>query len=176
MQSTVNISRCVKVHYIPINRQNFRLNISKCDHLGHNKMLSHDIHSNYARHTILSTKYTITFCTISARCCVLLWYNDVNLSAMVSQITGVSIVYPSVYSGADQRKHESSASQAFVRGIHRWPVNSPHKGPVTWKNVSIWWRRHADADWASFRLISLAPLHDIHAFVSRPVKQKYMGT
>ena len=35
--------------------------------------------------------------------------------------------------GADQRKHQSSASLAFVRGIHRWPVNSPHKGPVTWK-------------------------------------------
>ena len=33
----------------------------------------------------------------------------------------------------DQRKHQSSAALAFVRGIHRWPVNSPHKGPVTWK-------------------------------------------
>ena len=37
------------------------------------------------------------------------------------------------FSGADQRKHQSSASLAFVRGIHRWPVNSPHKGPVTRK-------------------------------------------
>ena len=35
--------------------------------------------------------------------------------------------------GADQKKHQSSASLAFVRGIHRWPVNSPHKGPVTRK-------------------------------------------
>ena len=35
-----------------------------------------------------------------------------------------------VYSGADQRKHQSSASLAFVRGIHRSPVNSPHKRPV----------------------------------------------
>ena len=33
----------------------------------------------------------------------------------------------------DQRKHESSASLAFVRGFHRWPVNSSHKGPVTRK-------------------------------------------
>ena len=40
-------------------------------------------------------------------------------------------VYSTVYWGADQRKHQSSASLAFVRGIHRWPVNSPHKGPVT---------------------------------------------
>ena len=43
------------------------------------------------------------------------------------------IVYSAVYSGADQRKHQSSTSLAFVQGIHRWPVNSPHKGPVTRK-------------------------------------------
>ena len=66
--------------------------------------------------------------------CILSWhYNDVIMSAMVSQITGASIVYSTVCSGADQRKHQSSASLAFVRGIHRWPVNSSHKGPVTRK-------------------------------------------
>ena len=43
------------------------------------------------------------------------------------------VVYSTVCSDADQRKHQSSASLAFVRGIHRWPVNSPHKGPVTRK-------------------------------------------
>ena len=47
------------------------------------------------------------------------------------QITSLTIVYSTVYSGADQRKRQSCASLAFVRGIHRWPVNSPHKGPVT---------------------------------------------
>ena len=55
------------------------------------------------------------------------------MSAMASQITSLTIVYSTVYSGADQRKHQSSASLAFMRGIHRWPVNSPHKGPVTRK-------------------------------------------
>ena len=44
-----------------------------------------------------------------------------------------TIVYSTVYSDADQRKHQSSASLAFVWGIHRGPVNSPHKGPVTRK-------------------------------------------
>ena len=58
-------------------------------------------------------------------------YNDIILSAMASQITSLTIVHSSVYSGADQRKHQSSASLAFVWGIHRGPVNSPHKGPVT---------------------------------------------
>ena len=52
---------------------------------------------------------------------------------MASQITSLTTVYPSVYSGADNRKQQSSVSQAFVRGIHRWSVYSPHKGPVTQK-------------------------------------------
>ena len=60
------------------------------------------------------------------------YYNDVIMSMMVSQITDVSIV-STICSGIDQRKHQSSASMAFVRGIHRWPVDSPHKRPVTRK-------------------------------------------
>ena len=60
-------------------------------------------------------------------------YCDVIMSAMASQITSFTIVYSNVYSGADQRKHKSSASLAFAWGFHRWSVNSPHKGPVTRK-------------------------------------------
>ena len=52
------------------------------------------------------------------------------MGAMASQITSLTSVYSTVHSGADQRKRQSSASLAFVWGIHRWPVNSPHKGPV----------------------------------------------
>ena len=59
-------------------------------------------------------------------------YNDVTMYAMASQITSPKVVY-SFIQGADQRKHQSSASLAFVRGIHRSPVNSPHKGPVAQK-------------------------------------------
>ena len=47
--------------------------------------------------------------------------------SMVSQITSLTIVYPTFYSGTDQRKYQSSASLAFVREIHRWPVNSRTK-------------------------------------------------
>ena len=61
------------------------------------------------------------------------YYNDVIMGTMASQITSLTIVYSAVYSGEDQRKHQSSASLAFVRGIHRGPVNSPHKWPVTRK-------------------------------------------
>ena len=65
---------------------------------------------------------------------LLVWHHrDVIMSAMESQITGVLIVYSTICSGADQTKHQTSASLALVRGIHRWPVNSPHKGSVTRK-------------------------------------------
>ena len=53
------------------------------------------------------------------------------MDAIASQTTSLTIVYSKVYSGADQRKHESSASLAFAWGSHRGPVNSPHKWPVT---------------------------------------------
>ena len=55
------------------------------------------------------------------------------MSTMVSQITSLMIVYSTVYSYVDQRKDQSSASLAFVRGLQRGPVNSPHKWPVTQK-------------------------------------------
>ena len=59
------------------------------------------------------------------------------MGAMTSQITNLRIIYSTIYSGADQRKYQRSASLAFVRGINRWPVNFPHKRPVTRKMVSF---------------------------------------
>ena len=94
-----------------------------------------------------NTPYTKNIHTVrTVSCFVLLWswsvlshspsllnehYSDVIMSAIASQITSLTIVYSTVYSGADQRKHQWSPSLAFVRGIYRWPVNSPHIGPVT---------------------------------------------
>ena len=74
-------------------------------------------------------------------------YDDVIMGAIAYQITSLTIVYSAVYSDADQRKHQSSASLAFVWGIHRGPLNSPHKWPVTRKmfpfdDVIMPWRRH----------------------------------
>ena len=74
-------------------------------------------------------------------------YSGVVMGAIASQITSLTIVYSTIYSDADQRKHQSSASLAFVRGIHRGPVNSPHKWPVTRKMfpfddvIMIWKKR-----------------------------------
>ena len=80
-----------------------------------------------------------------------LYYSNVIMSVMASQITSLTIVYSIVYSGADHRKHQSSALL--------WsPVNSPHKGPVTRKmfpldNVimymqlnSLWPSKYGDRD------------------------------
>ena len=92
------------------------------------------------------------------------------MSAMTSLFTSLTIVYSTVYSDADLRKHQSSASLAFVWGIHRGPVNSPNKWPLTQKmfpfddaiidhylcigetlkHISVHWREHENqlgANW-----------------------------
>ena len=77
--------------------------------------------------------YVVPSMTTMSLCLTKTHYIDVIMGAMVSQITSLTIVYSTVYSGADQRKHQNYAALAFVREIHRWPVNSPHKWPVTRK-------------------------------------------
>ena len=62
---------------------------------------------------------------------VCLFISDIIMSTMASQVTSASIVCLVVGLGRVQRKHQISALLAFVRGIHRWPDDSPHKGPVT---------------------------------------------
>ena len=78
-------------------------------------------------------------------------HNDVTMGAVASQITSLTIVYSTTYWGIDQRKNQCSASLAFVRGIHRSSVNSPHKWPVTRKmfpfdDVIMPWARYHYCD------------------------------
>ena len=75
----------------------------------------------------------LSYHSIGCICVIAPHYSDVINSTIASQITSLTIVYSTVYSGADQRKHQSSASLASVWGIHRWSVDSPHKRPVTQK-------------------------------------------
>ena len=70
-------------------------------------------------------------------------YSDVIIGAVASQIISFTIVHFTVYTGADQRKHQSSASLAFVWGIFRWPVNYQHKMASNAENISISWRHCA---------------------------------
>ena len=81
-------------------------------------------------------------CNLNSYKSPLLHYSDIIMSAMVPQFTSLTIVYSSVYSGADQRKYQSSASLAFMRGIHRWPVNkSRWGGALMFSLICTWTRR-----------------------------------
>ena len=64
-------------------------------------------------------------------------YIDVIMITMASRITRLTVGYSIIYSGVDQRKHQCSASLAFVWGIPRGPMNSLHKWPVTQKMLSL---------------------------------------
>ena len=67
------------------------------------------------------------------RISILQTYTAVRFHSMAVYIHVDTAKYSTVHSGADQRKRQSSASLAFVRGINRRPVNFPHKWPVTRK-------------------------------------------
>ena len=71
--------------------------------------------------------------TVSPMRSVVPHYDDVIMTMLASQITSLPVVCSIVYSDVNQKKHQSSASLAFVREIHRGPVNFPHKWPVTRK-------------------------------------------
>ena len=87
----------------------------------------------YLHHHVLPSHWTynaVIWCCLCCSCDVTVILH-IKKSGVGSQITGVSMVCSTVCSGADQRKYKSSASLAFVMGIHRWPVDCHHKGPVT---------------------------------------------
>ena len=97
-----------------------------------NKSLTELVLTQISPHDVPGPQWVNTN-SVKIRMLYLEHYSDGIMSAMASQITGVSTVCLKVFPCADQRKHQSSASLAFVRGIHRWRVDSPRKGPVTRK-------------------------------------------
>ena len=74
-------------------------------------------------------------------CNIHMHYIDVIVTMMASQITSLTFVYSTVYSDADQRKHQNSVSLAFVWGIHRTGEFLTQMASYA-ENVSIWWRHH----------------------------------
>ena len=95
-------------------------------------------------------------------------YNDVIMSMMASQITSPATVYLTVYSRADQRKHQSSASLAFVRGIDRSPVNSLHKGQ--WQRKCLHFIFNIQ-QFSYKKMISKCRLQNIGHFISASMSQ-----
>ena len=132
---------------------------------------------------------------ICASVCASVHYNDVITIPMASRFTSLAIVYSTVYSGADQRKHQSCASLAFVRRIHRLPVNSLHKRPATRQTFPFddvimgvttfhWWEllttNSARVDtklyyyyWMVFKFCHAQPLcHELNLFFGRSINCK----
>ena len=73
---------------------------------------------------------------------LVLHHNDVMMDVIASQITSLAIVYSTVYSGWDQREHQSSTPLAFVRGLHR-TGEFPAQMASNAENFSIFlWRHH----------------------------------
>ena len=119
---------------------NIRYFMLKSLKLSHNVLLRkpHALSTSVLTSTIISTHECILITIRLLKVFALFRKTKPSLQWRHNGRDGVSnhqpqIVYSSVYSGTDQRKHQSFASLAFVRGIHRWPVNSPHKRPVTRK-------------------------------------------
>ena len=103
---------------------------------------------------------------------------------------GVSIVYSTVCSGVDQRKYLTFTTLAFVRGIHRWPVDSPHKGPVTRKMfpfddviilkrqlpmVTCFILRLTDVIWLHRTWLSLVHVNNRRLIGAKPLLELIMG-
>ena len=120
----------------------FSSNIMKCQHLWRYMHKTIPSHRGILCHVGTTCVCSILVEGVRYELCVyapeqfgvgVLHYNDIIMGAIKSQITSLTIVYCTVSSGADHRKHHSSASLTFVWGIHRWLVNSPSKWPVTRK-------------------------------------------
>ena len=117
--------KCNNVHAI-ISKQNSRL--PKIISIIYVNMYKQQFADRYISITDTKLKIKIPISTHMIK-----HYDDVIMGAIASQITIITIIYWNVFSGADQSKHQSSAPLAFVWGIHRGPVNSQHKWPVTRK-------------------------------------------
>ena len=102
-------------------------------------------------------------------------YSDVIMTTMASQITSLAFVYSIVYSCADLRERQRSASLAFVRRIHRWPANFPNHGPVTRKMFSFddvimqWYTAGPECQMPSYKFQGegFLPWHVLNSFCFR---------
>ena len=89
--------------------------------------------------------------------CCIYNYNDVIMTMIASQITSLTVVYSTVYSDANQRKHQSYASLAFVWGIHRDRWIPRTKGQLRGKcfhlMTSSWSSPDESRDWFTHILL-----------------------
>ena len=119
----------------------FHISFRKCVFfvINHRKNISKFVFENLSFEIVDAYQSVLGTCfaTVAMNKSRTFHYDDVIMTMLESQITSLTVVYSIVYSGVHQRKHQSSASLAFVREIHRGPVNFPHKWPVTRKMFSF---------------------------------------
>ena len=96
-------------------------------------------------HNVNSARVTAIHCRQTNGYCWEVHYGDVIMSAMASQITSLTIVYSTVYSGADQRKHIKLRITGLCEGKSPVTGEFPTKRVSNAENVSIWWRHHETA-------------------------------
>ena len=97
------------------------------------------------------------------------------MSTMAYQITSLTTVYSIVYSVADQGKHQSSASLAFVSGIHRSPDEFPAEMSSNAENFSIWWRHHGPISGREVIGVSEITLKFSYAYYDSPILPRESG-
>ena len=100
-------------------------------------------------------------------------YSDVIMIVMALRITAVSIVCLTIFSGADQRNHQSSALLAFVGGIHRSPADSSQKGPLTTRKTFPFGdvimepnQVTIDCEYVPWNILKMIPVMDLPALYS----------
>ena len=98
-------------------------------------------------------------------------YTDVIMTTMASQITSLTVVYSTVYSDADQRKHQSSASLAFVWGNHRDRWIPRTKGQLRGKCFHLMTSSCDSQSWD----ISIASVNNVQVFTVHPCWRHIMG-
>ena len=126
-------------HLLDIPAHAYKLNLGRHSHSGlpnldqQHSELCYSVHINVFWYISFLSHFILLGLCLDIFMNDMLHYSDVIMDAIVSQITSLTIVYSTVYSDADQRKHQSSESLAFVRVIHSCQMNSPQKWPVTCK-------------------------------------------
>ena len=106
----------------------------------------------------------ILFCNISLLCEFFMPYHyryDI-MSEMASQITDISIIYTTVCSGADQRKHQSSVALAFVKEKFTGDRWIPAQRTSNTENDSIWWRHQGTRPCFSKKMAGITALVQGH--------------
>ena len=135
-------------------------------------LLSVYIYLQFTISSVIGNKHIFKIATQMAR--TLRW-RSIRHGGVSNRQPHLTIVYSTVYSGADQRKHQSSASLAFVRGNSPGTGEFPAQMASNAENISIWWRHHGSMTWST-HVVILCTFHVlVYACVLLVWRHDYYG-